>query len=114
MAHFDNLEEEQQHIREQIPSYLGVGGVLIVGTLLTVYLPVLIESIFHIPLWAKFLIGGIIAVIKAGFVAAIFMHLINESKTIYRILIFTCLFAAGMMILMVWTHKNPIVMPVQW
>ena len=47
-----------------------VGGVLVAGTLITVLIDVLFT--FSLPMAA--LIGLVIALVKAGFVVAIFMH----------------------------------------
>lgn len=50
----------------------------------------------------------IIATVKALMVAAYFMHLNSEKKSIYRILIFTGLFATGLMALTLWAFADPI------
>ena len=46
----------------------------------------------------------IVATFKAGLVAAIFMHLKGERATIWRFLIFTAIFAAGLFLL-TWLHE---------
>ena len=50
-----------------------VGGVLVAGTLITVLIDVLFT--FSLPMAA--LIGLLIALVKAGFVVAIFMHYLS-------------------------------------
>ena len=50
----------------------------------------------------------LIATIKAGFVAAVFMHLSDERKMIYGVLICTVFFLIGLMGLTIWAmHDFP-------
>ena len=49
-----------------------------------------------------------IASVKAGFVAGVFMHLSDEKKTIYNVLICTVFFLIGLMALTIWAmHDQP-------
>lgn len=52
--------------------------------------------------------GLIIATFKCSLVALIFMHLNHEKGLIYKILVFTCYFAFGLMVLMVYSLLDPI------
>jgi caa(3)-type oxidase subunit IV len=45
---------------------------------------------------ANIAVAMLVAMFKAGLVAAIFMHLSAEKKLIYRVLIFTGLFVLGL------------------
>ena len=53
---------------------------------------------------ANIAVAMLVATLKAGLVAAIFMHLAAEKRLIYRILIFTGFFVLGMfwLILLAW------------
>ncbi|MAE32332.1 MAG: hypothetical protein CMO43_12225 [Verrucomicrobiales bacterium] len=81
-----------------------VGGVLVAGTLITV----LIDVMFHMPLPLAAIIGLAIALVKAGFVVAIFMHYKWDKKLlmITGTMILTFLFFAGMMGLIMWTEGD--------
>ena len=50
----------------------------------------------------------IVATIKVGFVAAIFMHLKGEKWTIWKFLIFTIFFATGLFFLTLLHYVDPI------
>ncbi len=96
----DSPEEIQKHMK----AYTLVGAALLVFTVITVVVS-----------WVDFgstvvnvFIGLAIATFKAGLVAAIFMHLNHERPMIYRILVFTCFFAAGGMLLFILALKDPI------
>ncbi len=97
----DSPEELQKHVK----AYTIVGAALLAFTVITVVVS-----------WVDFGstlvnvgIGLAIATFKAGLVAAIFMHLNHERPMIYRILVFTCFFAAGLMLLFILALKDPIV-----
>jgi cytochrome c oxidase subunit 4 len=78
-----------------VRGYVFVYFALVAGTILTV--------------WASFIHFGspeiniavalVIAAVKAGLVAAYFMHLISERKMIYSVLGFTAFFVVGLMFL---------------
>jgi cytochrome c oxidase subunit 4 len=94
-------------ISKDIPKYLGVFVALLALTLVTVA-----ASFIHIgppgePA-GNMILGMVIAAIKAGLVAWIFMHLAWEKGLIYRILIFTAVFVLGLFILVVAALKDPI------
>ncbi len=83
-----------------------VGGVLVVGTLVTV----LIDVTLPLPLGWAALIGLVIALVKAGFVVAIFMHYKWDKKLIWITwtMLLTFFFFAGMMGLIMWAEGDPI------
>ncbi len=91
-------------IRRTIKKYLAVGGVLFGGTVLTV-----VMYYVHIPSVAiTIAVALLIASVKAAFVAGVFMHLSDERRTIYGILICTVFFLIGLMGLTLWAmHDFP-------
>ena len=91
-------------IPKLITMFYFVGGVLVLGTLITV----LIDVMFALPLpWAAF-IGLSIALVKASFVVAIFMHYKWDAKLkmITWVMIVTFFFFAGMMGLIMWAEGD--------
>lgn len=80
--------DEAAHIQAHIKTYLAVGVVLMVGTVLTVALAY-VDFGSH---GRNIVAAMILASIKVGFVAMIFMHLNAEKKTIYQLLAFTVFF----------------------
>ena len=81
-----------------------VGGVLVAGTLITVLIDVLFT--FSLPVAA--LIGLLIALVKAGFVVAVFMHYKWDKKLIMITwtMVITFFFFAGMMGLIMWAEGD--------
>lgn len=90
------------HVR----SYMMVFGALLVLTGVTVAL-----SYFDFgSMQANIVIALIVASIKAGLVALIFMHLNHERRQIYVLLAFTTFFAFGLFFL-TWLHyADPILL----
>ena len=81
-----------------------VGGVLVAGTLITELIDVLFT--FSLPVAA--LIGLLIALVKAGFVVAVFMHYKWDKKLIMITwtMVLTFIFFAGMMGLIMWAEGD--------
>jgi len=93
-------EEYARGIQKHVRGYLMVGALLLSFTVLTVAL-----SYIHFGTdKANIAIAMLVATIKAGAVAAVFMHLAAEKRLIYRILIFTGFFVLGLfwLILLAW------------
>lgn len=84
--------------------YLGVGVFLLFATIVTVWLSY-VDFGSHT---ANVIVAMIVATIKVGFVAAIFMHLKGESKTVWRFLYFTIFFVAGLFFLTLLHYSDPI------
>jgi len=84
--------------------YLGVGGFLICATILTVYL----SYVDFGSRKANIIVAMIVATVKVGFVAAIFMHLKGEKWTIWKFLLFTMFFVAGLFFLTLLHTSDPI------
>lgn len=91
-------------IQSLIKLFYMVGGVLVAGTLITVLIDVLIPM----PLALAAIIGLSIALVKACFVVAIFMHYKWDKKLIMITwtMILTFFFFAGMMGLIMWAEGD--------
>ena len=91
-------------INDLVRLFYFVGCVLVVGTIITFA----IELAFSLPLvWAA-VIGLTIALVKAGFVVAIFMHYKWDKKLIMITwtMVLTFIFFAGMMGLIMWAEGD--------
>jgi cytochrome c oxidase subunit 4 len=62
-------------------------------------------SYLHLPTWGAITLALVVAAIKGGLVAAVFMHLISERKLIYAVLAITVFFF-GLMLWGPWHHRN--------
>ena len=110
----DSHDHDKQIIQGAEPShgahdmhlklYIGVGVGLILATVLTVYL----SYVDFGSRKANFVIAMIVATIKVGFVAAIFMHLKGERWTIWKFLLFTIFFCSGLFLLTLLHTSDPI------
>lgn len=72
--------------------YLGVGALLLAFTGLTVALSYWDFGHEHLNIF----VGMLLATVKAIMVAAVFMHLKGEKKTITQTLVITCIFCIGL------------------
>lgn len=95
---------EHSHHDMHLGLYLGVGGFLLFATAVTVWLSY-IDFGSHA---ANITVGMIVATIKVGFVAAIFMHLKGEKWMIWKFLLFTMFFVAGLFFLTLLHWIDPI------
>ncbi len=86
--HEDHAHDVSKHVNK----YLMVGGVLLACTALTVFLSYVDFGSHKL----NMAVGMVVATIKAGLVAAIFMHLNSERQLVYRILIFTGFFVLAL------------------
>ncbi len=84
--------------------YLGVGGFLLVATAVTVWLSYMDFGSRA----ANIIVAMIVATIKVGFVAAIFMHLKGEKWMIWKFLLFTLFFVTGLFLLTLLHYADPI------
>lgn len=89
-------------IKKQMKFYLLIFAGLLVGTLTTVAL----YYVYFEKMWQTVLVAMIVASIKAALVALFFMHLSHEKKTIYRFLVVTVFFFAGMMGLTLFAYAD--------
>lgn len=97
-----------EEIKKNQKTFWTVGGILLVLTVLTVAV-----SYFHLPIAAAVLVGMLVASLKGGLVAGIFMHLIAERKVIYQLLILTIVFFIALMALPILTEGNSVARNVQ-
>jgi caa(3)-type oxidase subunit IV len=81
-------EEYAHNVQKHVRGYLVVGAMLLAFTGITVALSYVNFGTQK----ANIAVALLVATIKAGLVAAIFMHLAAEKRLIYRVLIFTGLF----------------------
>src|SRR4029434_8606277 len=85
-------EEYAHGVQKHVRGYLMVGGLLLAFTEITVAL-----SYVHFGTdKANIAIAMLVATLKAGAVAAVFMHLAAEKRLSYRILILTVFFVLGL------------------
>ncbi len=84
----EHAHDDAAHVAAHIKTYLAVGGILLVGTVITV----LLSYVDFGSQGRNIIIAMIVATIKVGFVAAIFMHLNSEKSTIYRVIVMTIFF----------------------
>jgi cytochrome c oxidase subunit 4 len=98
-------EQYAHGVAKHVKGYLMVGGVLLFCTGLTVALSYVNFGAQK----ANIAVAMLVATLKAGLVAAIFMHLSAEKKLIYRILLFTAIFVLGLFWLTYLAWYNPIV-----
>lgn len=104
-GHGSHDDHVAHNVSKHIRAYLMVGGTLIVFTAITVFL----SYVNFGTMKANVAVAMLVATFKAGLVAAIFMHLSNEKKLIYRILIFTAFFVLGLFFLTYLAWYDPVV-----
>jgi cytochrome c oxidase subunit IV len=99
---------EQEHyaheVAHHVKKYMMVGATLLVFTGITV-------ALSYVDLGTRKMniaVAMLVAMFKAGLVAAIFMHLSAEKKLIYRILIFTGLFVFALFWLIFLAWYDPV------
>ena len=101
------MSDSVEDIKKHITWYIYIGTALIVLTGVTVGV-----SYHHFGDIGNIVVALIIATLKAGLVASIFMHLFWDMfvkmAVIFKVMIFTAVFFAGMMILMLWSLKGEI------
>jgi caa(3)-type oxidase subunit IV len=96
--------DDHAHVASHVRKYLIVGVTLLTFTGITVFLSYVNFGTQKM----NIAVAMLVAAFKAGLVAAIFMHLSAERKTIYRILIFTGFFALGLFWLTYLAWYDPI------
>jgi cytochrome c oxidase subunit IV len=89
------------HVR----TYMKVGAILFIGTLLTVFAAYQIDLRHRA---SNITLGLLIATVKSSLVALIFMHLKNEKTMIYKFLFFTVIFFALMLFLILSSQSDPL------
>jgi cytochrome c oxidase subunit 4 len=90
-------------IRGHVKTYLMVFGALMVLTVVTVGV-----SYLHLPVAMAVLVALIVATIKGSLVALFFMHLSDERRLIYYVLVLTAVFFVFVMFVPLVTNLNKI------
>jgi cytochrome c oxidase subunit 4 len=90
-----------EEVRKSVRTYMVVFAALAALTVLTVAV-----SYVELGTAAAILVALFIASVKGSLVAMFFMHLIDERKAIYWILILTLIFFVALMLLPVGTDSN--------
>src|SRR5438552_17514355 len=98
-------EEYAHNVQKHVRGYLMVGAILLTFTAITVALSYVNFGTQK----ANIAVAMLVATIKAGLVAAIFMHLAAEKRLIYRVLSFTGVFVLVLFWLTFFACYNPIV-----
>jgi len=86
--------DHSQDIDKRVRGYVLVGAALLVLTGITVAI-----AEFHLPVKAAIILALAVAVTKGSLVAGFFMHLIDERKLIYGVLILTAAFFVVLLLL---------------
>ena len=93
---------DHHDIAKHVRGYLIIGGVLLIGTVLTV-LASYVDLGHH---GMNIALALVIATVKASLVALYFMHLISERALIYAVLGFTTFFFIGLMFLTIGSYAD--------
>jgi cytochrome c oxidase subunit 4 len=97
-------EHGAHNVAKHVRKYLLVGATLITFTAITVWL----SYIDFGSRKANVAVAMVVATFKAALVATIFMHLANEKRLIYRILVFTAFFVLGLFFLTYLAWYDPV------
>lgn len=97
-------EHGAHNVAKHVRKYLLVGATLIAFTAITVFL----SYVNFGTMKANVGVAMLVATFKATLVAMIFMHLSNEKRLIYRILVFTAFFVLGLFFLTYLAWYDPI------
>jgi cytochrome c oxidase subunit 4 len=92
------------NVAKHVRKYLLIGLILVTFTAITVWL----SYVDFGTMKANVAVAMLVATFKAGLVAAIFMHLSNEKRMIYRILMFTVFFVLGLFFLTYLAWYDPV------
>ena len=94
MAHEMPAAEHSIDIKKHVRTYVSVFVALLALTLITVAV-----SYLRLAIVPALCVALFIAVVKGSLVASYFMHLINERRLIYAVLILTAIFFVALMFL---------------
>ncbi len=94
------MADTPEEILKDMKKYWRIGWILLACTVLTVVVAEITPSVT---------IGLGIATVKAGLVAYIFMHLGHEKSMIYKVLVYTCFFALGLLFLTLLHLYDPLI-----
>jgi caa(3)-type oxidase subunit IV len=100
MGHDNSHDDVSSHVK----TYLKIGFLLIVFTVITVAI-----SFIDFGGNNNMIVGMAVATFKASLVGLIFMHLNHERPLIYKVLVFTFVFAVVLFTLFICAHGDPLV-----
>ncbi|MFL6520583.1 MAG: cytochrome C oxidase subunit IV family protein [Chthoniobacterales bacterium] len=103
-AHAVPDDHAAHNVAKHVRKYLLVGATLLAFTGITVFL----SYVNFGTMKANVAVAMLVATFKAALVAAIFMHLSNEKRLIYRILVFTAFFVLGLFFLTYLAWYDPV------
>lgn len=90
---------EREHILHMKKLFQRVYGVLIAGTVLTVGM----YYVYFEEMWQTVTVAMLIATAKGSFVAAVFMHLWHDHRSLRAILLYTGVVAVGLFALTIYS-----------
>src|SRR5438094_8957750 len=96
-------EEYAHNVQKHVRGYLTVGALLLAFTGITVAL----SYVDFRTRKANIGVAMLVATLKAGLVAAIFMHLAAERRLLHRVLIFSCFSLLGLVWLTLLARFDP-------
>jgi caa(3)-type oxidase subunit IV len=104
------MADSPEAVKKAQKLYLLVGAVLFIFTVVTVMVATVpwLDVGDHGFDSADMTLGLLIATVKATLVAAIFMHLSNEKRSIYVFLAMAAVFFAAMILLIWFAYEDPI------
>ena len=103
--HHDHDHDSPEAIKKASRLIWIIGGVLVVGTFITV-------GVMNVDMGSRagnLALGMFIAIIKALCVMLVFMHLKSERGLIYKFLMFTVIFVIGLFVLTYLGWADPLV-----
>ena len=89
------------HFKKHVKAYVSVFGALMVLTVVTVA-----ASYFRFVIPLAIMVALMIAIVKGSLVASFFMHLMDEKKIIYWVLLLTVVFFVVLMFLPLLTYLD--------
>ena len=96
----DSIDQtEAEHVRAHVRVYLTVFASLAVLTVVTVAI-----SYLRLPTTYAIMAAMVVASVKAGLVAAYFMHLLTEERVVHWVLLLTIAFFVTLMLIPVVTE----------
>ena len=104
------MSESAEHIEKEIRVYLAVFASLMVLTIATVA-AAWIGHQLNFSVLATVSIGLLIAILKGSLVALFFMHLSNEKRFIYTVLLVTTVFFFAVLLLPLFSMYNSNAIP---
>lgn len=102
--HHDHDHDSPEAIKKAARLIYIVGGVLVVGTVITV----LVRDLDMGSRAGNIALGMLIATVKALCVMLVFMHLKSERGLIYKFLLFTVVFVIGLFVLSYLAWADPL------